>query len=331
MASETLSIVALEFLLAILGAHQQPGTRLLSLASATVTALVFGSLSIVFVAAAWTDPVMLVIIIGVAIGLTFGYRRHRILSLKHQQSSELQQFVKGLGAIDLDSADGPSVLNHVRVLLRAGVLELAVQADGAWRRLTVDAQGSTVEDAPSAEAVLGGRPVLSAACLESSDRMVTPLMGTVDLLGVITVRDRLGAQRAFGLHDLRLLETLGAELAGALERGRLQRDLTLAATTDPLTRLPNLNEVTSRLERLLENGAGVLVATLAVESFREVNDTLGHQVGDELLMEVTRRLHLTYPDALLGRIGGGRFAVVMQQQAFGGDLSMFGLGIRAQI
>ena len=331
VASEVLSIVALEFLLAILGAHQQPGTRLLSLANATVTALVFGSLSIVFVAAAWTDPIMLVVIVGVAIALIVGYRRHRILALKHQQTSELQQFVKGLGAIDLDSAEGPRVLNHVRELLRAGVLELAVQADGTWRRLTVTAQGDPVEDAPTAEAVLAGQAVLSAS-LESADRMVTPLMGTVDLLGVITVRERLGAQRAFGLHDLRLLETLGAELSGALERGRLQRDLSLAATTDPLTRLPNLNEVTSRLERLLESGpTGVLVATIAVESFREVNDTLGHQVGDELLLEVTRRLHLTYPHAQLGRIGGGRFAVVLEQEAFGGDLSMFGLGIRAQI
>jgi diguanylate cyclase (GGDEF)-like protein len=82
---------------------------------------------------------------------------------------------------------------------------------------------------------------------------------------------------------------------------------------------------------LAEESEGVLVAALAVDSFREVNDTLGHQVGDDLLREVTRRLQLSYPDALIGRIGGGRFAVAMSAKALGGDPSMFGLSLRAQV
>ena len=42
-----------------------------------------------------------------------------------------------------------------------------------------------------------------------------------------------------------------------------------------------------------------------------MNDTLGHAVGDELLIEVTARLRRFAPEALVGRIGGSRFAVIV--------------------
>ncbi len=161
--------------------------------------------------------------------------------------------------------------------------------------------------------------------------MHTPLLGDKGLLGVLSVEDRFGSSK-FGLPDLRLLESIAVELASALERGRLQHELALAATTDPLTKLPNLIDVQTRLNALLEaHQGGVIVTTVAVESFREVNDTLGHQVGDELLLEVTRRLQVCFPRALIGRIGGGRFAVCVPRAEFAGDAALFGLGVRAQV
>jgi diguanylate cyclase (GGDEF)-like protein len=103
---------------------------------------------------------------------------------------------------------------------------------------------------------------------------------------------------------------------------------------DPLTGLPNLAETTRRVGELLDDSRnGVILAAVAVDSFREVNDTLGHQVGDDLLLEVTRRLELAYSGALLGRIGGGRFAVAVpvDGQRAVAAAEMFGLGLRAQI
>jgi len=153
-----------------------------------------------------------------------------------------------------------------------------------------------------------------------------------DLVGVLTVRQRLGDIRAFELRDLRLLETVAAELGGAIERGSLQRDLARAATTDPLTQLPNLNESSRQLDALLRrHQVGLLIVAVAVDSFREVNDTLGHEVGDELLLEVTRRLCLAYPDALVGRIGGGRFLIAAASDSLGNDASMFGLDLRTKV
>jgi diguanylate cyclase (GGDEF)-like protein len=161
--------------------------------------------------------------------------------------------------------------------------------------------------------------------------MSTPLVGHKGLIGVLFAKQRLGSVRGFDLGDVRLLETVATELTTALERGRLLADLGRAATTDPLTQLPNLSEVSRQIDAFLHTQGPAIIAAVAVDSFREVNDTLGHQVGDDLLLEVTRRLLITNPDAIIGRIGGGRFAVCVPFEAHGGDASMFGLGLRAQV
>ena len=163
------------------------------------------------------------------------------------------------------------------------------------------------------------------------ESMSTPVVGSAGLAGILTATGRMGATRAFDMRDLRLLETVGAELSTALERGRLLADLGRAATTDFLTGLPNLAETCRQLTALVEGHPDVVLAAVAVDSFREVNDTLGHQVGDELLIEVTRRLLAVCPDSVVGRIGGGRFAVAVPASRSGEDAEMFGLGIRAQV
>ena len=94
---------------------------------------------------------------------------------------------------------------------------------------------------------------------------------------------------------------------------------------------PNLTETSRLVDAMLSETGGVLVAAVAVDSFREVNDTLGHQVGDELLLEVTRRLHAAVPDALVGRIGGGRFAVAVPTASFSGNAELLGLHLRAEV
>ena len=332
LVSELSSFAVMQILLALLGETQSRASRRNWLVAHLASGALFGGCAIVFVAAVWTDPVMLAIVAVVALTLMGAYQRHQALARQHHQSSELQQFVSGLGALEMRTPEGLRVLDHVRGLLHARSLELALQTTEGWARVHTAEGQAPREDTPTPEDVLTNSSAVAAASLDGEDRMVTPLIGSTGLLGVLSVKDRLGDRSRFGAHDLRLLETLGAELAGALERGQLQHDLALAATTDPLTGLANLNEVTAQISQLLAlEPDGVFVATIAVDSFREVNDTLGHQVGDELLCEVTRRLQLTFPDSILGRIGGGRFAICLARRVFGGDVAMFGLGIRAQV
>lgn len=89
-----------------------------------------------------------------------------------------------------------------------------------------------------------------------------------------------------------------------------------AATHDPLTGLPNRADIFGRLAVALEPGrrsrAGLCY--LDLDGFKAVNDSCGHEAGDELLVTVARRIGATARarGALAGRIGGDEFVVVAE-------------------
>jgi diguanylate cyclase (GGDEF)-like protein/PAS domain S-box-containing protein len=94
---------------------------------------------------------------------------------------------------------------------------------------------------------------------------------------------------------------------------RMHDDLTLRATYDPLTGCRNRASIRAELEHVLggENAGHTAVLFIDLDRFKAVNDTYGHSAGDQLLIEVTRRLAgaLRAGDAL-GRWGGDEFLVV---------------------
>ncbi len=93
-------------------------------------------------------------------------------------------------------------------------------------------------------------------------------------------------------------------------------DLQRLAVLDPLSGLPNRTLIMDRLEQALREakrfGHGIALIMIDLDHFKEVNDTLGHSVGDELLIAVGNALRsgLREPDTL-GRLGGDEFAVVV--------------------
>jgi diguanylate cyclase (GGDEF)-like protein len=85
---------------------------------------------------------------------------------------------------------------------------------------------------------------------------------------------------------------------------------------DPLSGLANRLLFRERAERALaessRNGSNVAVMIIDLDHFKEINDTLGHQVGDEMLIEVARRLEASLPThATVARLGGDEFAVLI--------------------
>jgi diguanylate cyclase (GGDEF)-like protein/PAS domain S-box-containing protein len=92
------------------------------------------------------------------------------------------------------------------------------------------------------------------------------------------------------------------------------------ATHDGLTSLPNRAMLQDRMQQAISRArrGGVRVAALFIDldRFKEVNDTLGHRIGDELLREIAERLKLALRESdFLVRLSGDEFMVVLEQLA----------------
>ncbi|MDR5170568.1 EAL domain-containing protein [Methylobacillus flagellatus] len=87
------------------------------------------------------------------------------------------------------------------------------------------------------------------------------------------------------------------------------------AHTDTLTGLPNRMSLYNGLEERLANAQPIGVMILDLDNFKIINDTLGHHVGDQLLVEVARRLVSCVADqGLVARLGGDEFVIVLGSQ-----------------
>jgi diguanylate cyclase (GGDEF)-like protein len=94
------------------------------------------------------------------------------------------------------------------------------------------------------------------------------------------------------------------------EQEALQAQLSHRALHDPLTGLGNRALLRERLEETLPGDGALLLMDL--DGFKDVNDTFGHPVGDNLLVEVARRLRETVgPNHTLVRLGGDEFAILL--------------------
>ncbi|HTJ56723.1 MAG TPA: EAL domain-containing protein [Devosiaceae bacterium] len=101
----------------------------------------------------------------------------------------------------------------------------------------------------------------------------------------------------------------------AIERKQSEADLLALANTDPLTGLLNRRAFFGQLEAAIEQSRRSQLACAIVafdlDNFKEVNDVFGHQAGDNLLVEIARRVRgqIRKTDSA-GRLGGDEFAVV---------------------
>jgi diguanylate cyclase (GGDEF)-like protein len=102
------------------------------------------------------------------------------------------------------------------------------------------------------------------------------------------------------------------------ELARREDELAFLATHDPLTGLPNRTLILDRAEQMLARSARsqsrVAALFIDLDNFKSINDTLGHNVGDELLQAVAARLDAAVRGAdALGRLGGDEFVVIVEE------------------
>jgi diguanylate cyclase (GGDEF)-like protein len=119
---------------------------------------------------------------------------------------------------------------------------------------------------------------------------------------------------------LRYMRTTAAMIAAGESR------LRHLALHDPLCGLPNRNFFGERLEQVIGDVKGgapsAALFYIDLDHFKDVNDTLGHPIGDELIRSVTLRLsHMMRGDDLVARLGGDEFAVIVMAQSDHGVLN----------
>jgi diguanylate cyclase (GGDEF)-like protein len=157
--------------------------------------------------------------------------------------------------------------------------------------------------------------------LAAQDCIAAPLVSGGQASGVIVICDRLGEVSTFDAEDARLFATLASQAAIALENGRLidrLQEQVLAreheATHDALTGLPNRSLFAERLAEALEARPQRVIGVLLMDldGFKDVNDTLGHHAGDNLLCQVGYRVHECISGrGTVARLGGDEFAVLL--------------------
>ncbi|MDK9716312.1 MAG: EAL domain-containing protein [Trichlorobacter sp.] len=153
-------------------------------------------------------------------------------------------------------------------------------------------------------------------------------------VAVLPIRARKGHTGCFVLYakernffdeaEIRLLEEISRNIGHSLDVAEMDREQELAreqlsylARHDPLTGLNNRSMFSSHLSKALERAArqGTLVALLLLDldRFKDVNDSYGHAAGDELLVQVSKRItgRLRGADST-SRLGGDEFTVVLE-------------------
>ncbi len=239
----------------------------------------------------------------------------------------LYGFTKELEGSGSEAGTAEAILDRVRELLRVRAAEVTIlTADGWWRSTnpgignarvhTTRGTGRPVEVEAMVAGALISRNLAAGSPLGDQlaerrlgDAMLAPLrVEDTNLVGTLTVADRLGGA-PFSPDDLRLLETVANHAAMSLSNSRLVDQLRWDSTHDRLTGLVNRDHFNELIAELPTSCAVLLVD---LDRFKEINDTLGHGCGDDLLRAVAARLSTNSSvGSVVARLGGDEFGVLL--------------------
>jgi len=340
IAYQIVSAVALRVVTLLAGQAVPKRDRIIHMAFHAMLIVASMCLALAFLDAAWFDPWTTLPLLLVAALIIVAYRGYNRLSLRFSALEHLYDFSRTMGTASLEpSSMSVDVLKKVCTVMRARRAELVLaEPTGIPRRITFDDRGASgIESITLHEASIVTQAIASGeASLHTSagqdqpvsmdpivgeyhEALVAPLMNRHTTIGAIIAIDRDEELDSFDDDDLRLFETLVAHASTSLERARLVEELRYEvdskshqATHDMLTGLPNRMLFLTRAAAALSESGGVAIVLLDIDRFKDVNDTLGHAIGDRLLCEIAERLLRAVSGRVtVARLGGDEFALVV--------------------
>jgi diguanylate cyclase (GGDEF)-like protein len=328
LALTVLSTVAIQTVIRLAQGPQPLGgvaaQLVISLAIAVANGVSALIVLLVLRASAW-GGLLLAVLCGVLLlayrGYARSYRQHANLRRVYGFSRLLELSRSSDAQLDTALNEARDVLNASSVTLRlGGSTPVAVTVDGDGRVSTPpdlepdDPIVARARGSRSGALFSGRKSEAPLAARGAREVIAVPLRSGPDVLGHLEFSERQNALSRYTAEDVQVADNLATRLTAAIENQDLVRRLRHAAYHDLLTGLPTRTRLGQHLEAAIDEasaGDGVVaLVQLDLDRFKEVNDSLGHTWGDELLVLVGQRLSRSSPDgALVARVGADEFAV----------------------
>lgn len=158
--------------------------------------------------------------------------------------------------------------------------------------------------------------------LDGASWLVQPLINWKSAIGALIMKSHPGA--AYSAAERELLQFVSAQVAAAIERWRVHAELLRYARYDDLTGLPNRRHLYDRMKAVLarsrRKATCAAVLFIDINRFKQVNDDLGHAVGDALLRKFAQRLQqCVREEDTVARLAGDEFVVLLEDVDAPGD------------
>lgn len=302
------------------------------LAVGTAVAGINGVIAVIIliaVGATWWALIPLAVLVFAVI---FTYRSFMDLRRQRRLLAELNEFTQLVSESMRHNRVLDAMLGQLRKILSAEAATVWVPEEGRYGAVsltaTVDETGltdlGTVPQVALEHVLETGERLLIYPGVRNdewsqiftgsgiTEAMLVPLRSGAQIYGCLAVTNRFGGELTrFRDSDLALLETIGAHVSIAVDNTRLIDQLRFDAYHDSLTGLANRRRTRQALEEAIgitvENEV-VAVLMFDVDGMREVNDAVGHEAGDQLLLEFSRRLKDLAPEGcFIGRVDSDEF------------------------
>ena len=287
----------------------------------------------------WISALVLLSLVAGSLGVV-GYRRSRsLVELSQQRTTQALSRGLAIALVDhLVSRDLASLESHLRQAMADSSLALLSVRDAKGHQL-VQLQRSSPEQPPHLS--FSPPPALPAdqhrhrAPLEAGG-----LIGDLEIRSWSTPTQQLLSQLGQQIALLTVMAVLVVVAVVALlllwmqwqykrERDSLQSEnrlLATAALVDALTGIANRRGFEQELEHRWQrfqhaSTSSLVLCLLDLDGFKEINDTLGHEAGDQLLITVAQRLRCSLRDSdFVARLGGDEFVLLLDQRTDRGSV-----------